>query len=155
MKNQESKKRILFICSGNTCRSPMAKVILEQKLKAIVEIGRFEVDSAAYGDPTDENANPNAIEAIKSLFGDDLLSSHSSKKLTSDLIERADVILVMEGGMKKGRPQEKTWTLLEYAGGSGDIGDPIGYSVEIYIDCAHEISDALDKALNKLVLLTA
>jgi hypothetical protein len=64
-------KRILFICGGNTCRSPMAKVILEEKLKNTGKIDEFLIDSSAYGYPTSQGASPNAREAIKQLFGED------------------------------------------------------------------------------------
>lgn len=104
MNSHKAKKRILFVCGGNTCRSPMAKVILEQMLKAKGQLDRFEIVSAAYGSPTYEGASNNAREAIKKLFGADLLASHRAKKLTPDLIEQADLILVMEARMKKGFP---------------------------------------------------
>ncbi|MDP2718729.1 MAG: low molecular weight protein arginine phosphatase [Dehalococcoidia bacterium] len=142
--------KILFVCTGNTCRSPMAKVILEQKLKAAGKLDAFMIDSAAYGYPTDKGANPNAREAIKRLFGEDLLISHKAKELTPYLAEQADLILVMEAGMKKGLPNDKTWTLKEYSGGEGDIADPIGGSVNTYVKCANEISGLLEKVLPKL-----
>ena len=147
---ESGKKRVLFICGGNTCRSPMAKVILEQKLKAQGQLDRFQVDSAAYDGPTYQGASANAREAVKRLFGDDLLVSHKAKKMTADLVEHADVTLVMTNRMKKGLPQEKTYTLKEYAGGSGDVADPFGGSLDTYLECAHEISSALEDVLPKL-----
>lgn len=144
------KKRILFVCGGNTCRSPMAKVILEQKLKTRGQLDMFEVDSAAYGYPTYPGVSSNAREAVKKLLGDDLLAGHKAKKLTPDHMEGADLILVMEARMKKGLPQGKTWTLKEYAGGSGDVVDPFRGSLNTYLRCAQEISTALEDVLPKL-----
>ena len=144
------KKQILLICGGNTCRSPMAKVILADKLKKASKLEAFMIDSAAYDYPTYQGASTNAREAIKHLFGEDLLVSHTAKKLTPDLVEGADLILVMGAGMKKGLPQEKTWTLKEYAGGTGDIVDPFDGNIDTYVTCAKEISSLLEKVLPKL-----
>jgi len=144
------KKKILFICGGNTCRSPMAKVILEQKLKAVGRVDKFVIDSAAYDYPTSQGASINAREAIKELFGEDLLVSHKAKKLTPNLVEQADLILVMGEGMKEGLPPDKTWTLKEYSGGTGDVADPFGGTLETYLECAKELSSLLEKVLPKL-----
>ena len=145
-----AKKRIMLICNGNTCRSPMAKVILEAKLKKAGKIDEFIIDSAAYGYPTYQGASSNAREAIKELFGEDLLVSHKAKKLTPDLVEQADLILVMGEGMKEGLPPDKTWTLKEYAGGIGDVADPLGGTLGPYLECAKEISSLLEKVLPNL-----
>jgi len=147
---QEDKTRILFVCGGNTCRSPLAKVILEQKLRTRGQLDRFQVDSAAYDDRSHQWASTNARRAVTKLFGDDRLASHNAKKLTPDLVEQADLILVMEARMKTGLPPEKTYTLKEYAGRSGDVADPFGDSLEGYLDCAREISSALEDILPKL-----
>jgi len=144
------KKTILLVCGGNTCRSPMAKVILEQKLKGFGELKRFSIDSAAYDNPTYPGARGNAREAIKRLFGTDLLASHKSKKLTPELVEQADLILVMGSRMKKGLPPEKTWAMKEYAGSSGDIADPFSGDLDVYLRCARELSDALALIVTKL-----
>ncbi|MFC1991697.1 low molecular weight protein arginine phosphatase, partial [Chloroflexota bacterium] len=54
------KKVILLVCSGNTCRSPMAKVILEQKLREREQLNRFEIDSAAFNGANHQEASRNA-----------------------------------------------------------------------------------------------
>lgn len=82
------KKVVLLVCGGNTCRSPMAKVILEEKLKTAGALAGFEIDSAAYDSPTLPGASENARTAIEMLFGKDLLVGHRAKKLTSELAKR-------------------------------------------------------------------
>jgi len=128
----------------------MAKVILEQMVKEKGRLSAFEVDSAAYDGPTYQGASNNAREAVKKLLGADLLQSHKAKKLTPDLIKQADLILVMGARMKRSLPPEKTWTLKEFAGESGDIADPFGGNLDVYIKCAHEISSALEAIVLKL-----
>jgi protein-tyrosine-phosphatase len=128
----------------------MAKVILEQKLKALGQVDKFQVDSAAYDGPSHQWASTNARRAIRILYGDDLLASHTAKRLTPEMIEQANLILVMEARMKSGLPPEKTYTVKEYAGRSGDIADPFGDSLEGYLDCAREISGDLENILPKL-----
>lgn len=145
------KKRILLVCGGNTCRSPMAKVILEQKLKAQDKLGEFEIDSAACASPTYQIASKEARRAIKTLFGEDLLATHQAKKVTPNLIQWADLILVMTGQMKRPLPTGKTYTLKEFAGGSGDIADPFGRGQDTYLMTAKEISAAMDKLIPRLL----
>ncbi len=144
------KKRILIVCGGNTCRSPMAKVILEQKLKEAGQLDKFGIDSAAFDGATYSGASENARTAIKKIYGHDLLASHKSKKLTTKLTGQANLILAMTERIKKELPQGKSWTLREYAGSSGDISDPFGENLESYLECAYEISDLMDSLVKKL-----
>lgn len=151
MSTRSHKKIILLVCGGNTCRSPIGKVILEQKLRALGKLDGFEVDSAAYDRPSLVGASDNARAAIKQLFGQDLLASHKAKKLTPELAKKAEIILVMEARVKGGLPREKTRTLKEYAGGSGDVKDPYGGSLDVYMECAHDVSTAFDNVAPKLL----
>ena len=143
----KGQKTILFVCSGNTCRSTMAKVIMEQKLKELVALGQFMVDSAACDTPTCTKANPYAREAMKTIYGEDLLAAYESKSLTPKLIKKADLILVMAGVMKHGLPCAKTYTVKEYGGERGDIMDPFGSDLDCYLECAKELSKAIDKVM--------
>ena len=141
---------VLFVCGGNTCRSPMARVIIEEMLKAKGIADEAVVDSAAYDGPTLDTASGGAREAIRCMFGDDLLASHCTKGLDDELVDWADMILVMTSRMKIGLPAKKTCTLREYAGQTGDIVDPWGKGVENYVKCAKEIQGCIVSAWPRL-----
>ena len=142
--------KILLVCSGNTCRSPMAKVILEEKLEERGQLDRFEIDSAAHDGTSLSDVSENARTAIIKIYGQDLLASHKSKKLTDEIIEQADLILAMTGAIKNELPPGKSWTLKKYAGSSGDIPDLFGNNLEKYLECAYEISGLMDSIVEKL-----
>jgi protein-tyrosine-phosphatase len=143
---RNSSTHVLFVCRGNTCRSPMAKVIFEQMHLQEITDGKINVDSAAYDGPPSSEASAGARNAILKLFGGDLLHTHVPKKLSKGLIEWADVIVVMTERMKKGMPPAKTRTLKEYARETGDISDPFMQGDEAYLQCANEIKRLIEIA---------
>lgn len=133
----KERERILLVCGGNTCRSPMAKVILEQMLKGKGLERQFEVDSAAYRGPDGTSAHPNARETIKELYKADLLADHVPKKLTDEMAEKADLIMVMEDYMKRRLSAQNVVVM--------GISDPIGPNKEKYKECAQVIQQRLEK----------
>jgi len=84
------------------------------------------------------------------------LSAHQSKPLTPEAVERADLVLVMTGAHKKAVlslvPQAagKVYTVAELAGAEGDIADPFGGSVALYLEVARELQTHL-KTIAKLL----
>jgi protein-tyrosine-phosphatase len=124
----------------------MAKVIFEQLHSKEIAAGKISTDSAAYDTPSGPEASTGARNAIKKLFGQDLLQGHRPKKCNQDLMEWADVIVVMTGRMKNGMPPSKTKTLKEYAGGTGDISDPYMQSDTVYLQCTNEIKRLIEIA---------
>lgn len=161
-------KNILFVCTGNTCRSAMAKGILEAYLKKEPELSeQYSVESAGTAVPCPEAASPNAVTVLKEQWGIDL-ESHRSRELSSQLVERADLILTMTRSHKDAvllkYPQmaSKVFTLKEYVldqkpfhsmeafNYSLDISDPYGMSLEIYKKCALEVKTAIDKLVSLL-----
>lgn len=146
--------RVLLVCTGNTCRSPMAEAILSDLLKS--RAGAFEISSAGLFAPEGGEANDRAVEVMREEGLD--LSEHRTRRLTRDLVERADLILVMERSQRawiKARhpgAAEKTFTIAEYAwpGEDEDIGDPIGGDLDEYRKTAAKLRRALEQVAEKL-----
>lgn len=140
---------VLFICTGNTCRSPMAaslfnKIAVERNMDVRIE-------SAGLFANEGESASPEAIIAMKK-YDVDLLSHHS-QMVDTELIEKSDLILTMTAAHKivmLSSAPDKTYTLCEYAEVDGDIEDPYGGDVEDYEICAEELYNALIKVADKI-----
>ena len=85
---------ILFVCTGNTCRSPMAQGIAESLIsKLVLDDHTISVDSAGVSAGDGYQASQEAVEAMSSRDID--LSVHQSKQLTPDLIDQAQAIYTM------------------------------------------------------------
>lgn len=148
------RRKILFVCTGNTCRSPMAaglaKKYFSEKLGCSVsDLRNYGIDviSAGIFASDGSKATPEAILAAKSLGAD--ISRHRSRKLTSELINDADVVFCMTDFHVEAVRQ-----MLPTAAGKvrtltpgGDIPDPIGGGAEVYGKTALKIQQALKAAL--------
>lgn len=146
---------ILLVCSGNTCRSPLAAAILAEKLAAAPDLGAMSVQSAGIaawdGTPASEGSYLVALER-----GLDL-SSHRARMLTADQVRDADLILTMSDAHARRVAElggeQKVYTLAEYAGnpdGRRDVRDPMGGDVAGYRDTATLLDELLDLALVRM-----
>ncbi len=141
--------KMLFVCTGNTCRSAMAAAIMNDI--AVKNDLNVLIDSAGVYAYEGDKATDNAI-AILAEQGIDL-SKHRAKPLTNELVDIADLILVMTASHKEllaGIAVSKVYTLLEYAGMDGDISDPFGGDLEVYKRTADEIRNALEIIAGRL-----
>jgi protein-tyrosine phosphatase len=151
--------RILFICTGNTCRSPLAealcKKLLAKRLGCPPEElpGRgFFVHSAGIAAMMGGGAAAEAVQTAQELGAD--LSGHRSQPLTADLLAQADHVLAMTRGHLRaltGRPGPGGPVPRLLAADGGDIPDPIGGPPEVYQECAGRILRHLEVLLPELL----
>ncbi|HZZ78873.1 MAG TPA: Sua5/YciO/YrdC/YwlC family protein [Gemmataceae bacterium] len=150
--------RIVFVCTGNTCRSPMAQVLCTKMLAdalacAIGEISEhgFHVHSAGLAAMVGSEASPAAVTIVGE-FGADL-SRHASRMLTLDDLQWADFLFGMTAGhcyTLESIPAAMPMPRLLRPDGA-DIADPIGGAFADYKTCAHQILECLRQRLPELL----
>ena len=149
----QKKKTILFLCTGNTCRSPMAAGYLQKSLK---EKGVKDIEVRAAGVMTIPGllATPEAIQVMDSVGVD--LRRHRSSQLTRDLIRKADLILGMtpfhvQSALRvSDEARGKTFLFKEYTRSdlkNTQIVDPMGCTLEVYKKVFSEIRHATHRLM--------
>jgi glycine hydroxymethyltransferase len=146
-------KTILFICTGNVCRSPMAEGLFRH---AVHGRGEFRVLSAGLGAVNGQPPTPHSVTAMRELGID--ISGQRSRQLTGDLVRQADFIFGMTHGhvdtigLMYPQAAEKTFLLREFDESlepyEKDISDPIGSPYQIYTGCRDQIEQGIASVLN-------
>ena len=145
-------KTILFVCTGNVCRSPMAVGFLREKLRKAGLEGEYRVHSAGVWGLEGQPATPYACEVMAKQGID--ISDHRSHDLTPEDVDEADLILTMEERQKARLPLGKTYTLKNYAGSNGDVLDPIGEPSEEYDRRCKELKRLIEIVIEKIIKIS-
>jgi L-threonylcarbamoyladenylate synthase len=148
--------RIVFVCTGNTCRSPLAeglcrKLLADQLRCPPGELAKhgFLVQSAGLAAMMGAEATPEAAHAAGELGAD--LTGHGSKPLTIELLHQADRLFAMTANHLRMLYGVRGVTPRLLAPNGEDVADPIGAAPEVYRDCAKQIRSYLEKLLPELL----
>ena len=146
---------ILFVCTGNTCRSPMAQAIALKLIKEEPEKYSFiKVASAGLAAYDGDGPSFYAKEACE--MNGSSLEDFRSQRVSYDLLEASDLILVMTEEhkyqllLKAPQYADKIFTLGEFAGEDIDVGDPYGSNLEMYLQSYDLIEEQVKKVFMQL-----
>jgi protein-tyrosine phosphatase len=152
-------RSVLFVCSANQCRSPMAEVLFKEMVKKKNPSNtEWHIESAGCWASIGYPATATALEAMH-MRGLDL-SGHRSQPVTEALLTEFDLILCMQfdhrSTLCRNYPPaaERVFLLSEMTGDKQEIWDPVGYSLDLYQAAADEITDYLTGGFEKIIQLT-
>ena len=156
MEKPTLKNSVLFVCSANQCRSPMAMVLFKDLLtKNEEKLEDWRIESAGIWASTGFPATKETALVIQGM-GLDLLD-HRSQPITESLLDGFNLILCMTNDqvnfIKRNFPtaKDRVFLLSEMADQDQDILDPVGHPQNAYKNTANEILDFLEKGFSKII----
>ncbi|AMW04947.1 low molecular weight protein arginine phosphatase [Gemmatimonas phototrophica] len=143
---------LLFVCTGNTCRSPLAETIARRMI-ADRHLAGITVSSAGTSAWPDSSASDGAL--LVSLEHGTDITGHRARPLSPDIVASADVILAM-GPHHLERAEAmggagRAFLLTAFTGGEGRaVSDPFGGDLDVYRDTYRELEQEIASVLEKL-----
>lgn len=123
-------KKILFVCHGNICRSPLAEFLLKEAVKRLKLQDNFEIASAAVSDEEIGNGVYPPVKKILDKINIDC-ANKKARQITKQDLQNYDLIVLMDEmnlrylhSMFHNFPKDKVKMLMEYTGTSRDVADP-------------------------------
>lgn len=149
-------KKIMFVCTGNICRSAMAEALLKEQIKEKGVENRILACSSGIYAYTGDVSTYEACKIMKDEYNINL-TNHRATAIRESKIEEMDLILCMTFAHKNTlnmiypNLKNKIFLIKEYVGLDGEVDDPWGGSLSTYSDCAKELNYYVDLILKKEV----
>lgn len=151
---EDDIKTIAFVCTGNTCRSPMAEGLFNSLVKNLslpyraLSAGIFAVSGSLPSENAVEISAENGID----------ISGHRAVQFNHDIAEKADIILTMSQSHKETlsnffpNMSDKIYTLPEYIGNTAftEVFDPFGGNIDVYKSCFEVLKVFIKKLIDVL-----
>lgn len=150
--------RILLVCTGNVCRSPLAEGILRKLVRDAGSHGSIVVESAGTAAVEGAHASGNSVE-VAARAGIDI-RGHAARQLTKRLVGRSSLILTMQ-------PEHRDWIVSKFpeaaaktqvvtsyadpAGARDGVQDPIGLDIDAYQETFERIEESLKAAMPRIL----
>jgi len=148
-------KHVLFVCTGNICRSPLAAALMQ---RALAERGVDSIDVSSAGTGAWDGAPVSEGAYLVGLEQGLDLSAHRARLLTRDLVERSDLILTMarhhRARVDELGGQGRVFVFGEYAGREGEaaeVSDPFGGDLNVYRDTCVELAALVAAGVERIV----
>jgi protein-tyrosine phosphatase len=148
-------KTILFVCTANICRSPMAAALMRKHLAALGLSDQVEVQSAGVWAREGSSASEGSATVLARQGIS--LGDHRSQPMTAQFLEQAEIVLVMEEEHRRSlfylepKHLRKVFLLTEMVGRSDDVTDPYGGPIEGYAETAKLLDELIAAGLPRIL----